>query len=304
MNRTCGIFAFLWVVCTVSLVMGASVRLKDRFSKELSHDIFIEHMTMLKEKRPKLYERVLKLFSAQPIEEKYTLENKILGVGLQGQIIPGQHRDSQKKVAIKEIPMFYRFERGQLIPSTDHVDQLCNEVFVLKQMTNHPNILHLEDVYVNDGVCYLITELIDGLTLDSSRYIVSGKTALEREARALSVLKQLLMGLNHLHSGTYRIFVHGDLHGSNIMVTHEGRVKITDFGRAHLATREKGIEEDYVLLKSMLPDYFEEHLRREYYETLRQDILHHPGTLGLVFRREPLKNVDVEKTVQSTRSGS
>lgn len=85
---------------------------------------------------------------------------------------------------------------------------------------NHPNILALYDIGTTDGVTYLVTELVDG---DSLR----GQTPPIR--KALEIGAQVADALAAAHAAG---ITHRDLKPDNVMVTHEGRVKLLDFGVA------------------------------------------------------------------------
>ena len=79
---------------------------------------------------------------------------------------------------------------------------------------------------------FIVMEYVDGWTLSDEM----NKGMLER-MRAFSILKQLLQAFSHAHGVGV---IHRDIKPSNIMLTREGRVKVTDFGLAKLR-REDGM---------------------------------------------------------------
>jgi serine/threonine protein kinase len=91
---------------------------------------------------------------------------------------------------------------------------------------NHPNILSVHDVGADNGVAYLVTELLEGRTL---REEMSEKTSGPDVFSVLDYAVQIAEGLAAAHA---RSIVHRDLKPENVFVTTDGRVKILDFGLA------------------------------------------------------------------------
>ncbi len=93
----------------------------------------------------------------------------------------------------------------------------------------HPNIVNVYDVGDEDGINYIVMELVDGITL---------KKYIERKSRlsvkeAVSIAIQVAMGLEAAHNNN---IIHRDIKPQNIMISKEGKVKVTDFGIAKAAT--------------------------------------------------------------------
>ncbi len=89
---------------------------------------------------------------------------------------------------------------------------------------NHANILTIYDVGEEDGVPYIVSELLDG---DSLRSLLGRGPLAVRTL--LDIAVQIAAGLAAAHA---RDIVHRDLKPENIMVLRDGRVKILDFGLA------------------------------------------------------------------------
>ena len=89
---------------------------------------------------------------------------------------------------------------------------------------DHPNIVKLLDSGKKDNIYYLVYEFIDGLTLD--KYIKSKKLSVKEIE---NITLKILAGLSHAHS---RGVIHRDIKPQNILITKDGKVKITDFGIA------------------------------------------------------------------------
>ncbi len=90
---------------------------------------------------------------------------------------------------------------------------------------NHPNIGSVYEFGSEDGVDFLVMELVSGVSLDAK--FLSGPVS-EREICRLG--EQLADGLEAAH---HQGIVHRDLKPGNVRLTEDGRVKILDFGIAH-----------------------------------------------------------------------
>ena len=89
---------------------------------------------------------------------------------------------------------------------------------------NHPNILTVHDVGLENGSPYLVTELIEG---DSLRSLL--KKGAVPFGKAIEIAMQIVDGLAAAHRAG---IVHRDLKPANIMITKAGLVKLLDFGLA------------------------------------------------------------------------
>lgn len=89
----------------------------------------------------------------------------------------------------------------------------------------HPNIVNIYDVGEENGLHYIVMELAEGVTLQE--YIHKNGKLNPEEAINLSV--QIAQGIEAAHNNNT---VHRDIKPQNIIITNEGRVKVTDFGIA------------------------------------------------------------------------
>ena len=96
---------------------------------------------------------------------------------------------------------------------------------------NHPNIITVYDLGVDDGRAYICMELVEG---ESYAAILKRERRLS-VAEILHLIVSACQGLDHAH---HRGIVHRDLKPSNILLTSEHRVKILDFGLAHSIRRD------------------------------------------------------------------
>lgn len=95
----------------------------------------------------------------------------------------------------------------------------------------HPNIVNIYDVGADKGINYIIMEYIEGITL---------KTYIEKKGRiqfkeAVSIAIQVAKGIEDAHNHQ---IIHRDIKPQNIMISTDGKVKVTDFGIARAATAE------------------------------------------------------------------
>ncbi len=93
----------------------------------------------------------------------------------------------------------------------------------------HPNIVNVYDVGEENGIHYIVMELVEGITL---------KQYIEKKARlsfkeAVSIAIQVSMGIEAAHNNH---IIHRDIKPQNIMISKDGKVKVTDFGIAKAAT--------------------------------------------------------------------
>ena len=95
-----------------------------------------------------------------------------------------------------------------------------------------PFIVGIHTLRKSGNHVFIVMEYVDGWTLSDEM----NKGLLETR-RAFSILRQLLQAFSHAHGVGV---VHRDIKPSNIMLTREGRVKVTDFGLAKLR-REDGM---------------------------------------------------------------
>ncbi len=145
-----------------------------------------------------------------------------LGRGAMARVWRAWDPNLEREVAIKE-PLFD--------PSlSDEVLAEMGRRFVAEGRAaarlNHPNVVTIHAADVWDGRPAIVMELVEGATL--SRLLEGGPLA---PAEALSVMDQLLDALGYAHAHGV---VHRDVKPDNVFVSPAGRVKLADFGIAHL----------------------------------------------------------------------
>lgn len=90
---------------------------------------------------------------------------------------------------------------------------------------NHPNIVNIYDVGEEDDIYYIVMEYVDGMTL--KQYIQQYHPI--SVEKALDIMQQLVSAISHAHEHQ---IIHRDIKPQNILIDHDGIVKITDFGIA------------------------------------------------------------------------
>ena len=90
---------------------------------------------------------------------------------------------------------------------------------------SHPNIVNIYDVGETAQIHFIVMEYVQGKNLHD---LIRKQGQFSQEF-IVSVGKQIAMGLAHAH---YHGIIHRDIKPHNILITDEGRVKVTDFGIA------------------------------------------------------------------------
>ncbi|MFS0861440.1 Stk1 family PASTA domain-containing Ser/Thr kinase [Fredinandcohnia sp. 179-A 10B2 NHS] len=89
----------------------------------------------------------------------------------------------------------------------------------------HPNIVSIYDVGEEEDIYYIVMEYVPGQTL--KQYIQRNAPLHPREA--INIMRQLTSAISHAHQNQ---IVHRDIKPQNILIDHDGTVKVTDFGIA------------------------------------------------------------------------
>ena len=93
----------------------------------------------------------------------------------------------------------------------------------------HPNIVNVFDVYDDDGIYFIVMELVDGITL--KEYIAeNGRLSMDK---AIDFSMQIAAGIEAAHESH---IIHRDIKPQNIIVSKNGNIKVTDFGIAKAAS--------------------------------------------------------------------
>ena len=160
----------------------------------------------------------------QIIKERYEIV-EILGEGGMAFVYKAKDKQLQRNVAIKTLKPSY-------VNQEKFVDRFRREAQTAANL-NHPNIVQIFDWGIEDEP-YFVMEYIEGNTLTS--IITGNKTVGLNDI--LYIGSQVANGLKEAHKHG---LVHRDIKPGNIMITPDGKVKVTDFGIVSLQNEESDI---------------------------------------------------------------
>ena len=154
--------------------------------------------------------------------DRYEILEKI-GTGGMAEVFKGKDHKLNRYVAVKVLKEEFRDNDG-------FVKKFKEEAQAAAGLA-HPNIVNVYDVGDENGIYYIVMELVEGITL---------KNYIERKGRltikeATSIAIQVSAGLEVAHNNH---IVHRDIKPQNIIISREGKVKVTDFGIAKATTSQ------------------------------------------------------------------
>ncbi len=142
-----------------------------------------------------------------------------LGEGGMGMVFRARHRRMRRDVALKVLPR-------ELVNSDEAVRRFHREVQAAAKL-HHPNIAAAYDADEDDGVHFLVMELVEGP--DLANYVAEAGELPPPVAVQLTI--QAARGLAHAH---LQGVVHRDVKPANLVVNVQGTLKILDMGLAQL----------------------------------------------------------------------
>jgi len=145
-----------------------------------------------------------------------------IGAGGMGVVFRARDEQLDRDVAFKTLPKL-------ALLSEPARRQFRREALSLAKITD-PYVAMAFDFGQDNGIDYLVTEYVPGLTLDAK---LAGRPLPEEEVFQLG--KQLAAGLEAAHKEGV---IHRDLKPGNLKVTPDGRLKILDFGLAYMLRTE------------------------------------------------------------------
>jgi Tol biopolymer transport system component len=146
----------------------------------------------------------------------------LLGSGGMGEVFRARDMKLGRDVALKILPQTFASQ-------PDRLARFRREAQVLAAL-NHTNIAGIFGLEESAGTIALVLELVDGPTLAGR--LRKGPIPVDE---ALPIAKQIAEALEAAHE---KGIIHRDLKPANIKVTHDGKVKVLDFGLAKIFTEE------------------------------------------------------------------
>ena len=162
---------------------------------------------------------------------------KLIGAGGMGEVYRAHDKRLDRDVAIKVLPEYLTSDPARL----SRFEQEARATAAL----NHPNILAVYQMATDNGISYLVEELLEGETLRER--LRRGPIPLRK---AINYTVQIAHGLAAAHD---RGIVHRDLKPENLFITKDGRVKILDFGLARLVSSKNASGEEATVTQKTGP---------------------------------------------------
>lgn len=145
-----------------------------------------------------------------------------LGSGAMGVVYLAQDVRLGRKIALKLLP-------SQFTNDKDRLRRFQQEARAASAL-NHPNILTVYEVEQRDGLHYIATEFVDGVTL--REHMQTQQMSLDE---VLAIAVQVASALQAAHAAG---IAHRDIKPENIMIRSDGYIKVLDFGLAKLTENE------------------------------------------------------------------
>lgn len=152
--------------------------------------------------------------------KRYEVLSKI-GAGGMADVYKGKDRMLNRYVAIKVLKKEYKEDEN-------FVRKFRSEAQAAAGLM-HPNIVNVYDVGEDRGLYYMVMELVEGITL--KEYIEKKGRLSHKEV--ISIAIQVCTGIGVAHAAN---IIHRDIKPQNIIISKDGKVKVTDFGIAKATT--------------------------------------------------------------------
>ena len=154
------------------------------------------------------------------IADRYEIVSKV-GAGGMSDVYKAKDHILSRFVAIKVLKQEYSEDRTFVSKFRTEAQSAAG--------LEHPNIVNIYDVGSEDGLHFIVMEYVEGITL---------KTYIEKKGQlsfkeSVSIAIQVARGIEAAHN---KDIIHRDIKPQNIIISTEGKVKVTDFGIARAAS--------------------------------------------------------------------
>ena len=156
------------------------------------------------------------------LSDRYEILEKI-GSGGMSDVYKAKCHKLNRQVAVKVLKQEYSSDKG-------FVSKFWAEAQSAAGLS-HSNIVNVYDVGNDQDVYYIVMELVEGITL--KKYIEKKGKLEIRES--IGIAMQVCQGMEAAHE---QKIIHRDIKPQNIMISKDGKVKVTDFGIARAATTQ------------------------------------------------------------------
>ena len=152
----------------------------------------------------------------QLIADRYQLEEP-LGVGGMAQVYKASDVLLNRTVTVKIL-------KQELSEDAAFVESFNHEAKSAASL-NHPNVVSVYDVGEENGIHYIVMEYIDGIDVQE----LIDKNGPIAWQYAVDIFLQVGLAIENAHQHN---LIHRDIKPKNILLTREGKIKVTDFGIA------------------------------------------------------------------------
>ncbi|MCR5829801.1 MAG: Stk1 family PASTA domain-containing Ser/Thr kinase [Lachnospiraceae bacterium] len=154
------------------------------------------------------------------INDRYEIIDKV-GSGGMANVYKAKCHRLNRYVAIKVL-------KSEFSSDTNFIKKFRAEAQSVAGLS-HPNIVSVYDVGDDDGLHYIVMELVEGITL---KRFIERKQRLEVKD-AVGIAIQICQGMEAAHN---HHIIHRDIKPQNIIISRDGKVKVADFGIAKAAS--------------------------------------------------------------------
>lgn len=153
------------------------------------------------------------------LDQRYELV-EFIGKGGMALVYRAEDKRTGHQVAVKIL-------RPEFIEDQEFLERFDREAQTASKMSHH-NIVNLLDIGQEGDLRYLVMEYVNGHTLKD---VILQKGALPSNVAAQIAIR-ILSALRHAHENG---IIHRDIKSQNILVNHDGHIKVSDFGIARVA---------------------------------------------------------------------